>query len=48
MLEMLAERGIKIERNQNLIDMKKRRVNEYMGYSRLLGVVTGPKDVRLG
>ena len=39
MLEMLADRGVVINRRQELIDCKKTRVSEYMRYSQLLGVV---------
>ena len=39
MIEMLADRGIVINRRQELIDHKKTRVSEYMRYSQLLGVV---------
>ena len=41
MIEMLADKGIVINRRQELIDAKKRKVSDYMQYSRLLGVVKG-------
>jgi AcrR family transcriptional regulator len=41
MIEMLADKGIVINRRQELIDAKKCKVSDYMQYSRLLGVVKG-------